>query len=199
MPRTKTKTVLDGRHSSAIKVSMIRPVSAFEKPRFRRKASRSSSSRATTCERVAFLKFRKGLGRGIGERLKGPALLPVGPESACRTAARRLGAHTYQVDAGWRLSGWPTQNGKVYRQFLPNNPQFDLRRLKIHGLNKLIVSQSNALVVRLIGVPIHDLPHSTGQKTDSPSPLRLRRLRMRVRGYNSGEIARNQKVRSRMH
>ena len=56
-----------GRLSSASTVSMILPVSAFEKPRLRRKSLRSSSVRATIRSRAALMPLMKGCGEELAK------------------------------------------------------------------------------------------------------------------------------------
>ena len=69
MPCTKSKTLSGGRPSSARTVSTIRPVSAFENPRFLRKSCRSSSDRATIFSRAARMPSMKGAGEDSAKRL----------------------------------------------------------------------------------------------------------------------------------
>ena len=62
MPCTKSYRLSGGCPSSAITVWMIFVVSAFEKPRRRRKVSRSSSLRATMRSRAALIPVMKCCG-----------------------------------------------------------------------------------------------------------------------------------------
>lgn len=69
IPCTKSNTLSGGRPSSARTVATIRPVSAFENPRLRRKSCLSSSDRATIFSRAAQMPSMKGAGKDSAKRL----------------------------------------------------------------------------------------------------------------------------------